>query len=66
MDERRVARRRRDISTMAQALEGVVGRQISRARALQIARSILERAERERDEFAQWEAARGIQWEEGG
>lgn len=58
-------RRRRDSSTAAWVIEGVIGRPISRAEALRIAREILERAERERIELAQWEAMRGLQWEEG-
>jgi hypothetical protein len=41
----------------------VIGRFISRAEALRIARKILEQAERERLIFAEYEAARGIQWE---
>ncbi len=58
-------RRRRDASTVAWILEGVIGRPISRAEALRIASQILERAERERMELAEWEAKRGIQWEVG-
>lgn len=41
----------------------VISRFISRAEALRIARKILEQAERERLIFAEYEAARGIQWE---
>ena len=41
----------------------VIGRFISRAEALRIAREILEQAERERLVIAEYEAARGIQWE---
>jgi hypothetical protein len=41
-----------------------VGRAISRAEALQGVREILERAERERMELADREAARGIQWDD--
>lgn len=59
-------RRRRDVSTLARSLEGVIGRPISRSEALQIALHILERAERERIQLAEWEAERGIQWEDGG
>jgi hypothetical protein len=58
-------RRRRGASSVAWLFEGVVGRPISRAEALRIASQILERAERERLELAEWEAKRGIQWEEG-
>lgn len=56
-------RRRRDASTAVWIMEGVIGRPISRSEALQIAAQILEQAERERSEFAEWEAKRGIQWE---
>jgi hypothetical protein len=41
-----------------------IGKPISRAEALQIARQVLENAERERLEFAEWEAQRGLGWEE--
>lgn len=58
-------RRRRDASTVAWIIENIVGRPISRADALRIASQILERAERERMELAEWEAKRGIQWEMG-
>jgi len=58
-------RRRRDASTVTWVLESVIGRPISRAEALQIARQILVCAEQERLQFAEWEAKRGIQWEEG-
>ena len=57
--------RRRDSSTVTWVLGAVIGRPISRAEALRISRQILERAERERIELAEWEAERGIQWEEG-
>lgn len=40
-----------------------IGKPVTRAEALQIATNILERAERERREYAVWEASRGIQWE---
>jgi hypothetical protein len=59
-------KRRRDASSFAWILEEVIGRPISRAEALRIASQILERAERERLELAEWEAKRGIQWEVGG
>ena len=57
-------RQRRDSSTVTWVLQSVIGRPISRVEALRIAESILERAERERMELAEWEAKRGIQWEE--
>ena len=58
-------RRRRGASSGALVFEGVIGRSISRAEALRIARQIIECAERERIQLAEWEAKRGIQWEEG-
>ena len=58
-------RRRRDASSVALVFEGVIGRAISRAEALRIARQIIECAERERIQLAEWQAKRGIQWEEG-
>lgn len=57
-------RRRRDTITASWVLEGLIGMPISRVEALQIARQIIERAERERLGLAEWEALRGIQWEE--
>ena len=58
-------RRRRDGSTVALVFEYVIGRSISRAEALRISRQIIEYAEQERIQLADWEAKRGIQWEEG-
>ena len=40
-----------------------LGRPVSRHEALLISRQIMERAERERLEFAIWEAERDVQWE---
>lgn len=40
------------------------GRRVSRAEALRIVQAIGERAERERFEVADQEAARGIHWED--
>lgn len=51
-------------STVVLFLDGVIGRPISRTEALQIARQIIESAEQERIQLAEWEAKRGIQWEE--
>ena len=51
-------------STISSFLDGVIGRPISRTEALQIARQIIESAEQERIQLAEWEAKRGIQWEE--
>ena len=41
-----------------------IGRPITQAEALRIACQILEQAERERLEIAEFEATRGIQWED--
>lgn len=57
-------RRSRDQATIILILQSVIGRPISRAEALCIVRQILEKAERERLEIADFEAARGIQWED--
>ena len=54
-------RRRRDVIT-AHWIRAASGRRISRSEALRIARRILERAERERREIADIEAAQGIMW----
>ncbi|MCP9443511.1 MAG: hypothetical protein NNA20_13105 [Nitrospira sp.] len=56
-------RRRRDAVVTMSIYKEVLGRFISRAEALRIARETLEQAERERLLFAEYEAARGIQWE---
>ena len=57
-------RRRRDAITVTWIVESVIGRPITRAEALRISRQIIERAEIERIQFAEWEGERGIQWEE--
>ena len=56
--------RRRNALTASWVVEGMIGRPISRTQALRIARQVMERAERERLELADWEAKRGIQWEQ--
>jgi hypothetical protein len=56
-------RRRRDAVVTMSIYQEVLGRFISRAEALRIAREILDRAERERLDIAEYEAARGVQWE---
>lgn len=56
-------RRRRDAVVTMSIYQETLGRFISRAEALRIAREILDQAERERLIFAEYEAARGIQWE---
>lgn len=55
-------RRRRDAAITMSIYQEVIGRFISRTEALQIARQILEQAELERLETADFEAARGIHW----
>ena len=57
-------RRKRDTSTVVCLVRHPIGRPISRAEALKIVRGILLRAEQERRDLAEWEAARGLQWEE--
>lgn len=56
-------RRRRDAVVTVSIYQEVLGRFISRPEALRIACQILEQAEQERLVFAEYEAARGIQWE---
>ena len=58
-------RRRLIAFTVPWVSEGMIGRSISRSEALRIARQIIERAEQERIQFAEWEAERGIYWEDG-
>ena len=58
-----IERRRRDDVMTISIYQEVLGRFISRAEALRIASAILEQAERERLILAEFEAARGIQWE---
>ncbi len=55
---------KRVAATASWISEGVIGRSISRSEALRIAGQIIERAERERIQLAEWEAERGIQWED--
>lgn len=50
--------------TMIGVYDLPVGRPVSRAEALRIAQDILETAERERCEFVEWEASRGLRWED--
>ena len=57
-------RRRRDAVVTMSIYQEVLGRFISRSEALAIARQILEEAEVERLAFAEFEAVRGIQWED--
>jgi Lhr-like helicase len=62
-DELLLNGRRRDGATVACIIESVIGRRITRAEALKIARQIMERAEKERLQLAMWEGQRGIRWE---
>ena len=55
----------RDTSSVASILGGVIGRPITRKEALRIARQIIECAEQERIQLAEWEASRGMQWDNG-
>lgn len=57
-----VERRRRDAVVTMSIYQEILGRFVSRAEALRIAREILEQAEGERLLIAEYEAARGIQW----
>lgn len=58
-------KRRRDAVVTMSVYQEVIGRIVSRSEALRLARQILINAERERLAVAEFEAARGIQWEEG-
>lgn len=55
-------RRRRDAVVTESIYQRAIGRFVTRAEALRIARQILMNAERERVAIAEFEAARGIQW----
>ena len=55
-------KRRRDAAITISIYQEVIGRFISRNEALRISRQILEQAEQERLETANFEAARGIHW----
>ncbi len=57
-------KRRRDAIVTMPVYQDVIGRIVSRSEALRLARQILINAERERLAVAEFEAARGIQWEE--
>jgi hypothetical protein len=57
-------RRRRDCVVTISIYKEIIGRPISRTEALRIASQILADAERERSKYAEFEAARGIQWED--
>ncbi|GBD96923.1 MAG TPA: hypothetical protein ENG83_13250 [Nitrospirae bacterium] len=57
-------KKRRDAVVTISVYQEVIGRIVSRSEALQLAHQILIDAERERLAVAEFEAARGIQWEE--
>lgn len=57
-----VERRRRDNAITISVYQEVIGKRISRSEALRIARMVLEQAEKERLDYMEFEAARGIQW----
>ena len=59
-----IERRRRDSAITVLMYHEIIGRFISRSEALRIASHILQQAEQERLSAAEFEAARGIQWEE--
>jgi hypothetical protein len=56
-------RRQRSAVITSSIYQDIIGRLISRSEALRIARKILEKAETERIEIFEWEAAHGIQWD---
>ena len=56
-------KRRRDAVVTMSVYQEVIGRIVSRSEALRLAQQILINAERERLAVAEFEAARGIQWE---
>ena len=58
-------KRRRDAVVTIPVYKEILGRAVSRSEALKLARQILIDAERERLAIAEFEAIRGIQWEEG-
>jgi hypothetical protein len=57
-------RKRRDATVTVSIYQEAMGRLISRSEAIQIAREILEQAERERLVMAEFEAVRGVHWED--
>lgn len=59
-----IEKRRRDAVVTISIYKEIIGRPISRIEALRMARQILEQAERERLAFCEFEATRGIQWED--
>lgn len=52
-----------EAQTVNHGIKKPIGRRISRGEALRISQEIQERAERERNEFAEREARGGIQWD---
>jgi len=60
-----IEKKRRDAVVTMSVYQEIIGRFVSRSEALKLARQILINAERERLAVAEFEAVRGIQWEEG-
>ena len=58
-------KKRRDAVVTMSVYQEIIGRFVSRSEALKLARQILVDAEQERMAIAEFEAIRGIQWEEG-
>lgn len=58
-----IERRRRDAVVTMSIYKEIIGRAITRAEALRIATQILKHAEQERFDYAEIEAARGMQFE---
>jgi hypothetical protein len=57
-------RRRRDSVITVSVYQEIIGRYISRSDALRISSQILEQAEAERLAIAEFEATRGLHWED--
>ncbi len=57
-----IEKRRRDTVVTMAIFQEVIGHAISRSEALRIARQILQQAEHERLALADFEATRGMQW----
>jgi len=57
-----IEKRRRDTIVTISIFQEVIGHAISRSEAIRIARQILEQAEYERLALAEFEATRGMQW----
>lgn len=60
-----IEKRRRDAVVTMSVYQEIIGRFVSRSEALKLAHEIILNAEQERLAVAEFEAIRGIQWEEG-